>query len=431
MNDRSVSINEKLRNLIITDLESPRIPAGDGRIFFRHAKGPYIEDIDGNRYIDFSNGLGSVLLGHNDPEVNNQLISALTQHWQVMTGLSRFHIDVAEQIVQDMEGEYAIGFFSSGTAALRASTSAMLDYSKRPLVLSAGYHGWDPFWSPSSDLLEPNSNGVIDFFFCLDYLDTLIRRHRDDIAGVVLSPDFLYLDETWYEEIFMLCRNAELFILLDEVKQGYRYGPGSRLHSRNFCADMYVFGKCLANGYPLACVVSQKEILESIRNMTSTGYHFLLPFVAAKTTLNKLVECDVQKQIRLRGDKFLSQLKKRISEVRLPIQIVGNGNLFQFVHGDCTLEEAFYHLSTKRGIIFFEGDNQTPSFAFSDLIFEEALSCLTEVLDELAHRFPGLIDTEVPQEEKWKAALRTMEGFPGHQAPKEAREKFLRQHVFH
>lgn len=423
----SQEIDSRIRSFIAAELESPSTQAGETRIIFQRAFGAYLEDSDGNLYIDFSNGLGSVILGHNDPDVNKQLIEILEKSRDVVVGPSPLHADVAEHIVGDIGKKGKTAFFSSGTAAVKAAAALIQQYTSKPIILSAGYHGWDSLWTPGPGLLSPNASGAADFFFCLDYLATLVEQHRGNIAGIVISPDYLYLDESWYRRFFDICRRERLLVVADEVKQGYRYGPGSSLQTVGCTADLYVFGKGLANGHPIACVAGNPEILYHAREMVNTGFHARLPFAACKATLQKMVRLDVQAKIRRQGDKFLYQAKTYIRETRLPIEIVGSGHLFVFVIGDPQLEQAFYQQCLENGLVFFAGDNQTPSFALTDEVISAAVKKISAALDELTGRFRHLRGSPIPQQCKWEAAYRTMEGFPFPEIPGPERAQFLRR----
>ncbi len=426
----SKKIDSRISSLIASELESPRAQAGETRIIFQRAFGAYLEDVDGNRYIDFSNGLGSVILGHNDPDVNRQLIKILEESKDVVVGPSQLHADAAECIVNDLDKKSMVAFFSSGTAAVKAAAALVLHHTSKPIILSAGYHGWDSFWLPGPDLLTPNPTGVIDFFFCLDYFTSLLDQHRGSIAGVVISPDYLFLDTPWYRQFFDTCRRENLLVVCDEVKQGYRYGPGSSLRTMGYTADLYVFGKCLANGQPIACLAGDREILRHAREMVNTGFHARLPFAACTATLQKMARLDVQQTIRRQGDKFLHQARTYIQKTRLPIEIVGNGHLFVFLIGDKQLEHTFYQQGLDNGLVFFAGDNQTPSFALTDQVISESLEKFTATMAELESQFAHLRDSAIPEQSKWETAYRTMEGFPFPLASGTERARFLRGRAF-
>jgi glutamate-1-semialdehyde aminotransferase len=419
-------IGSRLLNTVAFGLESPLIPGGEAPIIFCKASGAYLKDVDGRTYIDFSNGLGSVLLGHNDPDVNGCLVECLQGESDVLAGPSELHAEVAEQITRDLASDFGVVFFSSGTAAVRAGAAMLARITGRKVILSAGYHGWDPFWGAGPDILVPNVHGTVDFFFCLDYLHTLIARHNGEIAGVVFSPDYLYLDKAWYDEFFAICRKAGIHTLADEVKQGYRYGAGSSLVTVGQRADLCTFGKCLANGHLLACVAAPKPLLKYARDLVNTGFIERLPFVAAKATLDKIKRLEVQAQIRKHGDTFLAGISERLKASRLPIEIKGVGNLFQFVIGDQALEKAFYEEAIVSGLVLFAGDNQTPSYALMPAVVTEALQRISGVILRLETRFCSLRDVPVPQQARWLAAWRTMEGFPEKSVFEADRRRFLR-----
>ncbi|WP_428559780.1 MAG: aminotransferase class III-fold pyridoxal phosphate-dependent enzyme [Solidesulfovibrio sp. DCME] len=427
--DGSRSVDERLQRVLATKLEAPMSPDGGHRVIFRTASGAWLTDLDGNSYVDFSNGLGSVLLGHNDPRVNEALVMCLQSRGEVGASPTVEHLHVAEVVASQAGGDASVAFYSSGTAAVRAAAEVLRKVTGRRMLLSAGYHGWDPLWHSGSAPFEPNQLGVMDFFHDLGMFKKALKRYRGDIAGLVLSPDYLYLDAVWYRTILDTCREEGILVACDDVKLGYRYRPGGSLARVQARADLTVLGKGLANGHPLACVVGPPELLEGARDMVATGLHAVLPFVAARATLAQLSETTPYDNIRRAGDMFLAQARQFFASARLPVEIIGDGALFVFVFGSEALENAFYARSMAHGLLFFAGDNQSPSAAFDDGITDVAIKRLAQVVDGLTLERPPEGWPAITDDMRWRVAWRTMEGFPFPHVPAQQRDAWLRDRL--
>ncbi|ARU60387.1 hypothetical protein CBW65_04380 [Tumebacillus avium] len=408
---RSLDLNQRLSKSIASRVWCPLIPAAADNIIFASAEGAYLYDVDGTRYVDFNNGKGSVLLGHNDADVNSALQSFAESNQNVLTGPSEKIVELAERIAAESPGpENQVAFFSTGTDAVRAAASIVKQATSKQLLASSGYHGWDPMWQPSNGLLEPNEHGVIDVFFTPELLETCIARYGEKLGGLILSPDYVYLQKETYIVLFDLCRQHGLLIVVDDVKQGYRYGIGPSVQQFGLNADLYVYSKGLSNGRRVSCVVGDRSLMRAAEGFTYTTYYESSSVVAALATLDKLKAKEGYQIIRERGDKFLQGLRGRLAESGLPIEVNGMGNLFQFVFGSDELSTAFYEAAVWEGIIFYAGDNQTPSLAFTEAVYQEVQTSLDRVLSILIERFAGLIGMEVSPERRFLTAWGQMDG---------------------
>lgn len=415
---------------IYTELETSWCYSEENTEVFRSAKGAYIESYDGQKYLDFKNGLGAVLLGHNDDDVNTALVDYLRDNDQNLFGPTDLHAKVADRLVQDVNTNFGICFFPSGSSAVKAAADVLKIFTKKDIIVSAGYHGWDLSWCLGADLLQPNRYGVIDFFFCLDYFEEILVKHREEIAGVVISPDYMYLQDNWYQLFFDLCRHHQVFLILDDVKQGYRYSQGLSVDRFDYQGNLNVVSKCISNGLPLTSVVGDKNLLELMKSWASTGYYNTLPFVAADVVLEKLRRLDIQQTISQVGEVLLAKLSDMFKHAKLPIEIVGSGNLFQFVFGSHELEKSFYEIGLDNRLLFFKGDNQSLSYAFDSDVVSQAINAFGNLIDRLADEFKLLKGTEIPLVERWRAAYRSMEGIPLLNQSRDTRDEFIKKYIF-
>ncbi|MEU5977803.1 aminotransferase class III-fold pyridoxal phosphate-dependent enzyme [Streptomyces sp. NPDC047315] len=348
---------------------------------FADASGAYLTDDSGFRWVDFDNARGSVLLGHGDPGVAAAVAHAATGAAGTATGWSP-RLDTVLERLRELCGGETVGLFRSGTAAVRAAVLAVRESTGRDLVLSAGYHGYDPMWFPGPALSAPNTDGVIDFYFDLGLLDDLLRTPQS-VAAVVISPDHMHLSPDWYRQARQLCDRAEVPVIADEVKVGLRYGPGLST-ADTLRPDVYTVAKGMANGFAVAAVGGSRALLKPLKEVSFTSFFEPTILAAADHTLERVATGEPQRTARDAGERFLGQARAALAEASLPLDVVGDGTFFQFVPASEGVEADFNRAADAEGLLFYAGDNQAVSAAFDDAVVADAQDRFTRVCERLA-----------------------------------------------
>ena len=388
-----------------------RVDTAAPKLRARHASGARVTLANGREYIDLMNGKGCVTLGHHHPAVAEAMSRVLDERIGCSTCWSDAHEELAETILRDSGIRQAkLAFFSTGTEACRVAVQAARSHSKHRLVASAGYHGWGDHWDTTPNLLEPNANGVIDFYFIPELLEETLRRFPNQIALVILSPDYVHLRPDTLARLVECARAHDVLVCCDDVKQGYRSVAGSALPSvAGVEADLYTFAKGLANGQRLSCVVGRPEIMSAVRDLTYTAYFDILPIVAGLATLQEMARNDGYRRLTACGAAVAARLRGAVDRSGLPIAIYGDGPMLQLVGATEELDAAMYAASATAGLLLYEGDNQSVSLATEDEIdeigqrFEAALALLAAPFDHVAGQ-------AVTPRRRFEAAFTMMDG---------------------
>jgi glutamate-1-semialdehyde 2,1-aminomutase/neamine transaminase/2'-deamino-2'-hydroxyneamine transaminase/neomycin C transaminase len=374
-------------------------------------RGCYLFDRDGKRYIDLSNAFGSVMLGHADPDVSAAAAHAITAG--VPAGVSRHTGSrIADRLATDLGAEVSTAFFKTGTTAVRAAVCAARRATRRPWVASAGFHGWDVMWTPAHTPFTVSDTGVFDFFYCADALAAFLDEHAGKVAAVVISPDYLHIGPDHLRALSAIARAADVLTIFDEVKYGYRFGPGPSVHRHGITGEVYVFAKGLANGWPLACVTGTAAVMSEMSLFTSTLAYSQVELCAAEATLAKLASVGASESIAAEGGRFVAGVRERLVASRLPLDLVGTGHAFQLVAETPELEGALVAGARRRGLVLQAGDQQMPSWSFTGDAVGDALDILERVLTELAARFSGLCGVPLSKRAQLDAAWSQMDGLP-------------------
>lgn len=404
---------------------SPCRRDGD-RIFLNKGIGAYIYDEDGKQYIDFWNGFGSVLLGYNNEEINSGVRQLLSDQAFSLHAPTRYLDELHSLLLEDYPSKNQIALFNSGTSAVRAAALIAKRYTGKDIILSSGYHGWDPMWEMSDIPFTPNQYSVVDFFYILEKLDEMVHAYRNRIAAVIISPDLSYFTEEYYKRLDNICRQNNIFVIVDDVKAGYRYNIGPSLNPNVFTADIYVVSKGIANGAKISCVIGDNSVLQTGKDFCYTSFYDVYAVLTAICTLKTFKTKMVQESIRAHGDSFIEKASNLITESRLPILIKGNGNLFQFILFDEYLSKAFYSECVEQGIICYEGDNQCLSYAFKDEERAESLNRIQNVLNVLRKEFKSYIGLTVPWQRIYETAYNQIDGCIENMSVEEKHEFVMR-----
>lgn len=257
---------------------SARLLTG-GPLAVDHGQGSRIWDVDGNEYIDYYVGLGSLVLGHGHPTVTRAIQDQAargTQYGTAHAGEVRW----AELICSLVPGAEAVRFTGSGSEAtmlaLRLARAAT--GRERILKLAGHYHGWYDYavpatWEPYD---RPLRGGVP-----LAALDTVravpagdLGALRDHLSGgacaaLILEPTggksgMFPLPPAFVAEARELCHRHGTLLIFDEVVTGFRCSPGGFQGATGIHADLVCLGKALGGGLPCGAVTTSRELLASV-----------------------------------------------------------------------------------------------------------------------------------------------------------------------
>ena len=390
------------------DICAPRDFKGD-YLSFKRASGSVLISEDDTEFYDLINGKGSVLLGHNPPELKEKLISFIQGDRDVRTG---FHesINVVSKHLCDLCKSESVAFFKTGSSAAVAASRALQNLEDKKIVLSSGYHGYDPYWH--ADHKNPNNHGIIDFFYDLDLLRENIRKFKNQIAGIVLSPDYIYLPKKWYEEFFNLIDENNIKLISDEIKQGLRINPPISIERYGYKPYASLLSKGLANGHPISAVIGPKSLLMHLKYHTYTAFFDPLGFCATEFVLGRLKDGSAQAYIKSNTIMICNYLNKSLKDNYLNAKVAFSETFFQFIFEDLKVEAEFYKNCLCEGILLYEFDNQTISAAYSGKDIRNLLKKFDQAIKATANASLITAQDEVSSWAIYQAAWRLIDGLP-------------------
>ena len=257
---------------------------GGEPIMIDHAKGAYIYDVEGKKYLDFIQSWGPLIFGHCDKDIEEAIISAVKQG--VSYGApSPKETALAKLICDEFKQIDKIRFVSSGTEATMSAIRVARGYAKKDgLIKFEGcYHGHSDALlikagSGATTYGNASSGGVpqdvVKNTFLAIYNDigsvkAIFENNKDKIGVVIIEPiagnmGLVPADKKFLRELRELCDKFGAVLILDEVMSGFR---ASRLGSYPFHevdADLVTFGKVIGGGMNVAAFGGKAEIMDCL-----------------------------------------------------------------------------------------------------------------------------------------------------------------------
>lgn len=248
-------------------------------IYVERAAGSRKWDIDGNEYIDYIGGHGSLLLGHSRPEVVEAAREALGQGTHFGSSHLR-EVEWGEQVLQMVPCGERVRFTSSGTEATMMALRLARAYTGRERVvkLEEHFHGWHDLvvGRLHHDEAHPQSVGVPHGFY--DSLTIVpagdeealrVALEGRDVAAVILEPTGAHwgthpLSASYLHAARRLTAETGTLFIMDEVITGFRMAPGGASERYDVMPDLSTHAKILAGGLPGGCVTGREDVLSML-----------------------------------------------------------------------------------------------------------------------------------------------------------------------
>ncbi|KAA1289828.1 MAG: aspartate aminotransferase family protein [SAR202 cluster bacterium] len=328
--------------------------------FAENAEGMYINDIDGNHYLDFMLNATTLILGHAHPDI----VKTLTQQIQDGTVYSvptDGQSKLADILVERVPSFEKVRFTNSGTEATMMAIMAARSFTKKTKIakFEGGYHGTHDHVSVSvypkkEDLNTETHPGVPEYSYqpksiledviVLPYNDIekskeLIHKFKDDLSCIIMEPiisnfGYLPLDLEFIKFIREITEELGIVLIFDEI-QSFRVSSGGAQESFGVTPDMTTLGKIIGGGLPVGAFGGKDEIME-LFDPTSSNYDIAhagtfngnpLTMEAGVTVMENLTSNNFEKMNHL-GDSLRSKLSSVFNEINLDVQVTGYGSLF-------------------------------------------------------------------------------------------------------
>ena len=255
---------------------------GGTPIFIQKAKGAYLFDEDGNKYIDFISSWGPLILGHGYKPV----VQAVQEQAEKGTSYgipTELETKIAELAISMAPNIDKIRFVNSGTEACMSAVRLARGFTGREKIIkfSGCYHGHsDAFLiqagSGAVTFGSPNSPGVtqgtakdtlLATYNNVDSVTQLFKANPDEIAAIIIEPvagnmGCIPPEAGFLESLRYLCDQNGALLIFDEVMTGFRLAAGGAQQLLGIDADIVTYGKVIGGGLPVGAFAARDEILD-------------------------------------------------------------------------------------------------------------------------------------------------------------------------
>lgn len=257
---------------------------GGHPIFFKKAEGAWLYDEDGNRYLDFINSWGPMILGHAHPVIEEAVAKAIKDSFSYGAP-TRKEVEMAELICSMVPSVEKVRMVNSGTEATMAAIRVARGYTGREKIIKfeGCYHGHgDSFLiaagSGVATLGIPGTPGVTQGtandtltapFNDLEKVEHLILSNPENVAAIIVEPYVgnmgLVLPKPGFlEGLRNLCNAHGIVFIFDEVMTGFRLAKGGVQELTGVVPDMTTLGKIIGGGLPVGAYGGKKEIMDFV-----------------------------------------------------------------------------------------------------------------------------------------------------------------------
>jgi len=336
----SIRLFQRAQNSIPGGVNSPVRAfksVGGTPLFIKSAKGAYLFDEDGNRYIDYINSWGPMILGH----AYEPVVKSIQEKAKDSTSFgapTELEIEMAELIKNMAPNVDLVRMVSSGTEACMSAIRLARGYTGRNkfIKFEGCYHGHaDCFLvKAGSGMATLNiqtvpgvTAGVANDTLTAPYnnlaaVEKLIEENKNEIAAIIAEPIVGNMgcvppQQGFLEGLRKICDEEKIIFIFDEVMTGFRLAPGGAQQNLNINADLITFGKVIGGGLPVGAFGGKKEIMEHIApigNVYQAGTLSGNPIamIAGFTMLNELKN---NPSIYTELDEKTARLEKSLNDI--------------------------------------------------------------------------------------------------------------------
>ena len=396
---------------------------GGDPVFIERASGPYLFDVDGNRYLDYVQSWGPMILGHAYPSVLKAVTEAAANGFSYGAPTAA-ESELARLVIESVPSIEMVRFVNSGTEATMSALRLARAYTGRSKIVkfSGCYHGHADMLlvqagSGVATMGLPDSPGVpaettghtlIAPYNDAGAVEELFRTYPNEIAAVIVEPVAANMGVVlpgpgFLEELRRLTREYGAVLIFDEVMTGFRVALGGMQELVEIDPDLTCLGKIIGGGLPVGAYGGRREIMELVAPagpmyQAGTLSGNPLAMAAGIATLKELRKpgqyAEIERKSALLGDG----LAQAIQQVNVPVRLARIGCMFTifftrqpvYNYADARTSDTqrfahFFWNMLRQGIYLPPSQFEAcfVSLAFDDAMLEETIKCARQALEEI------------------------------------------------
>jgi len=420
---------ERATNALVLGVSSQfRYWGDEDTLVIDRGEGAYLWDMDGNRYIDYRNGFGPVIIGHGHPAVA-AAVAAAAADGTTFALTSRREVEAAEAFKLAVPWVDSLRFSNTGTEVTMHALRLARGYTGREVVLKfeGQYHGVhdsvmfstagaaigslgsrrDPIPVQSSSGIPEAIRSTIRTlpYNDLEAVERLFRSEGGRIAAIIVEPILgncfsIMPEDGFLDGLRRICDEYGTVLIFDEVKTGFRIGLGGAGEYFGVTPDLGTFAKSMGNGFPVAAIAGRDEVIQALQpgKIAQAGTYSGngVAVAAALATIGQLATGEPFRRIDKAGTTLMGGITAIFNARGIPHHITGVPAMFGLTladtaprdfrdtaHHDADLYEEIMLGCIRRGV-FPETDGLEPWFVSAALSDDDVDMTLTVLEDAVA-----------------------------------------------
>jgi glutamate-1-semialdehyde 2,1-aminomutase len=354
--EKSIQLFAQARQLLPGGVDSPVRAfraVGGQPVFIERGAGPYLYDVDGNRYIDYVLSWGPLILGHAHPAVVSALKEAVGRGTS-FGAPNPLEIELARLVQSFMPGIEMLRFVNSGTEATMSALRLARAFTRRDKIVKfeGCYHGHADMLlvragSGVATLGLPDSPGVpaatvqdtlVARYNDLESVEQLFRQHPEEIAAVIVEPVAGNMGvvpplDGFLNGLRSLTAAHGALLVFDEVMTGFRVHPGGAQGLYGIQPDLTTLGKVIGGGLPVGAYGGRREIMEMVAPagpvyQAGTLSGNPLAMAAGIATLVELARPETWIRLERTSEQLANGCARAAREVGVPVRQTRVGTMF-------------------------------------------------------------------------------------------------------
>jgi glutamate-1-semialdehyde aminotransferase len=405
---RSMAMYEEAKRLTPGGMMGIRRPynfvVGEYPIFIERGHGGHIVDVDGNDYIDMLCAYGPIILGYDEPEINDAVKAQMDKGF-CFSLVQPIQNQLQERLTRLIPSAEMVILVKTGSDATSVAVRIARGATDRDVILRCGYHGWHD-WAVENHGGVPQAmqDLTVEFEYGdLADLEARLESNKDRVAGIIITPvghplaaPVMAPPAGYLEGVRALADRYGAVLIFDEIRTGFRVSMGGAQQRYGVTPDLSTFGKAMANGYAISAVVGKEKymkVCESKVFISSTFFPNSLEMVAAMKCLDILEREGTLDTIWERGTRFLEEMERLVAESKVPVTVSGIPPMpfLTFDRVDSHYKarrERFYTETIRRGLFIQPFHHWYICARHTEADLTRALQIIREALAIVAAAFP-------------------------------------------
>lgn len=396
---------------------------------WKYAKGAYMYDLDGNKYIDYNAGWGVNILGYHYDEVDLAAKEAIDKYCLLGLGTNELEVEFAERVCRFVPCAEKVLVAGSGSeATYHAIRLCRAATGREKIIKFQGcFHGWHDFvlrncYANSVDELytrAPGSAGMMNAaidatLICrlndLDNVEETLKANKGEVACVIIEPlvhnmGAVQLEQAFLQGLRKLCDEYGAKLIFDEVVTGFRVGLQGYQGICGVLPDLCTMGKAIGNGYPIAIVAGKAELMDMFNTSPEGTVSFQGTYNAPPVCLGAgiavmdIMEREpVHQRIFELGARFRNGMQDIFNRLNIEAEMLGYGsinvpifakgpfhNQEDILKGDAEKSVRFRMAMVERGFYFAPAEPKrlVITYSHTERDIDETLQAAEDVLKDL------------------------------------------------